>query len=48
MIGAFKSLYIPNKIDELKQIESIYPKNQLNHLIIDKLKKSHSYRIISN
>ena len=27
---ALKSLKIPNKIDEIKQIESIFPKNQLN------------------
>ena len=32
-----KSLRLPNKINELKQIESIL--NQVNDLIIDKLKK---------
>ena len=29
----------PNKINELEQIESIFPKNQVNDLIIDKLKE---------
>ena len=33
-----KSLNHSNNIDELKQIESISPKWQLNYLIIDKLK----------
>ena len=36
---ALKSLNISNKIDELKQIESISLQNRLNNLIIDKLKE---------
>ena len=36
---ALKSLNLPNKIDELKQIESVFPKNQVTDLIIDKLKE---------
>ena len=36
---ALKSLNLPNKRDELKQTESLFPKNQLNDLIIDKLKE---------
>ena len=38
-IDALKSLNFPNKINELKQIESIFPKNQVNDLFIDKLKE---------
>ena len=38
-VDPLKSLKLANKIDELKQIESIFPKNQLNGLIIDKLKE---------
>ena len=34
-----KSLNLPDKIDELKRTESIFPKNRLNDLIIDKLKE---------
>ena len=34
---ALKSLDLSNKIDELKRIESIFPKKQLNDLIIDRL-----------
>ena len=34
-----KSLNVFNKIDELKQIEIIFLQNQLNDLIIDKLKE---------
>ena len=37
-IDTLKSLNLPNKID-FKEIESIFPKNQLNYLIIDKLKE---------
>ena len=36
-INALKSLKLSNKKDELKQIESTFPQNQLNDLIIDKL-----------
>ena len=36
---ALNSLILPNKIYELKQIESIIPKNKLNDLIVDKLNK---------
>ena len=36
---ALKFLNLPNKIDELKKIESIFSQNQLNGLIIDKLKE---------
>ena len=38
-VDALKSLNLPNKIDELKEIESIFQQNQLNGLIIDKLKE---------
>ena len=34
-----KNRWIPNKIDELKEIESVFPQNQLNGLIIDKLEE---------
>ena len=37
-----------DKIDELIHIESIFPQNQLNHLIIGYLKKSRNYKIVSN
>ena len=37
-----------DKIDELIHIESIFPQNQLNHLIICYLKKSRNYKIVSN
>ena len=33
-----KLLNLSNKIDELKEIESTFQKNQLNDLIIEKLK----------
>lgn len=36
-VDALKSLNYPNKINELKKIESIFPKK--NDLIIDKLKE---------
>ena len=36
-VDALKDLNFSNKISELKQIESIFPKNQLNDLIIGKL-----------
>ena len=35
---SLKYLNLPNKL-ELKQIENIFPRNQLNDLIIDKLKE---------
>ena len=38
-IGVLKFLNLSNKIYELKQIEEIFPKKQLNDLIIDKLNK---------
>ena len=38
-VDALKSLNLPNKIDDLKEIESIFQQNQLNGLIIDKLKE---------
>ena len=47
-IDALKSLNFSHKIDELKQIESIFPKNDLNDLIFDKLKEICNYKIISN
>ena len=34
-----KFLNRSNEIDELKQIESVFPKHQLNDLIIGKLKE---------
>ena len=34
-----KSLNVSNKIDQLKQVGSLFPKIQLNDLIIDKLKE---------
>ena len=36
-VKVLKSLNFSNKIDELKRIESIFPKKQLNDLIIDRL-----------
>ena len=39
VVDVLKSLNLFNKIDELKQIESIFPNNQQNNLIIDKLKE---------
>ena len=38
-VNALNSVNLPNKIYELKQIESIIPKNKLNDLIVDKLNK---------
>ena len=38
-VDVLKFLNISNNIDELKQIENIFPQNQLNDLIIDKLKE---------
>ena len=38
-IDALNSLILSNKIDQLKQIENIFSQNQLNNLIIDKLKE---------
>ena len=34
-----KSLNLSNKIEEFKQTESIFPRNQLSDLIIDKLRE---------
>ena len=39
---------LSNKIDELIHIDSIFPQNQLNHLIIGYLEKSRNYKIVSN
>ena len=36
-VKVLKSLNLSDKIDELKRIESIFPKKQLNDLIIDRL-----------
>ena len=36
-VDAVKSFY--SKIDELKQIESIFPQNQMNGLILQRLKE---------
>ena len=38
-VDALKFINLSNKIHELKQIESIFLKKQLNDLIIDKLKE---------
>ena len=38
-VDALGSLNLPNKIDKLKQTEIIFPQNQSNDLIIDKLKE---------
>ena len=46
-VDALKSLNLPNKIDELKQVESTFPKNQFNDLMINQ-KKSCNYKRISN
>ena len=46
-VDALKSLNLPNKIDELKQVESTFPKNQLNDLMINQ-KKPCNYKRISN
>ena len=37
-VDTLNSLVPSNKRDELKQIESIFPKNLMNDLIIDKIK----------
>ena len=37
---ALKSLNFSNRINELKKNETMYPQNQMNDLIIDKLKES--------
>ena len=38
-VDTLKSLNLLNKTNELKQIENIFSKNQMDDLIIDKLKK---------
>ena len=38
-IHALKSINLFNKMDELKQIESVFSNNQLNDSIIDELKE---------
>ena len=38
-VYALKSLNLSNKIDKLKQRKSIFPQNQMNDLILDKLKE---------
>ena len=38
-VVSLKSLNLSNKTNELKQIEGIFPKNLLNDLVINKLKK---------
>ena len=38
-VDALKSLNLSYKIDELKQVQSIFLQNPLNDLIIDKLKE---------
>ena len=38
-VDPLKSLNLSNKTKELKQIESIFPQNQINDLIIDRLKE---------
>ena len=45
-VDALKSLNLSNKIDELNQIKTIFPQNQINYLILDRLKKSINYKII--
>ena len=47
-IHVLKALNFSNEIDELKQIESVFPQNQLDGLLIYKLKKSSSYKTVSN
>ena len=47
-IDASKSSNLCNKIGEWKQTESIFPRNQLNDLIIDNLKEIKELQIISN
>ena len=47
-IDASKSSNLCNKIGEWKQTESIFPRNQLNDLIIDNLKDIKELQIISN
>ena len=39
-VGVLKSLKPSNRKDELKQTESIFPLNQMNDLIRDKLKET--------
>ena len=38
-VGVVTPLEIPNKRDELKKIEGIFPKNMMNDLICEKLKE---------
>ena len=38
-VDTLKSLHLSNKINGIKQTESIFPQNQFNDLIIDKLKE---------
>ena len=38
-VGVVTPLEIPNKRDELKKIEGIFPQNMMNDLICEKLKK---------
>ena len=39
-VDVLKFLNFSNKINELKQIESIFPKNTLNYLIFDQIKNT--------
>ena len=47
-IHVLKALNFSKEIDELKQIESVFPQNQLDDLLIYKLNKSSNYKTISN
>ena len=44
--GALKSLELSNKKNKIKQIEGVFPKNMLNDLIINKLKKSLNCKVL--
>ena len=41
---ALKSLKISNKTDELNQIKSIFPQNQINDLICESLKEINQFQ----
>ena len=47
-VDVLKSQSISNKAYKLKQIDSIFPQDQMNDLIRDRLKRSQNYKIVSN
>ena len=47
-VDALWSLNISDKTDELKQIKSVFPQNQMNDFIRGRLKKSLNYEIVTH